>query len=105
MIRNISSARRSRRDIIGRAMIVVAGVSVCAGLAGCQQKADTGNGPDAAPVASTNMRGDDAIATVNGQNITSGQFYDALQHYIPAQVSGFPQNPIPGRACRTGRAA
>ena len=45
------------------------------------------------PSSASDMRGSDIIATVNGDAITSGELYDALQHFIPAHVPSYPNNP------------
>lgn len=66
-------------------------------VAGCgshSQDAATSSGVGTQPSASTtSMRGSDVVATVNGDSITSGELYDALQHFIPAHVPSFPNNP------------
>ncbi len=51
------------------------------------------SGPTPSGGGSQTLQGSDAVATVNSEPITVSQFYSTLQHYVPASVPGFPQNP------------
>ncbi len=67
---------------------------IVAGCAGHSQERAASSGAGLQPPAATSdMRGTDVVATVNGDAITSGELYDALQHYIPAHIPSFPNNP------------
>jgi parvulin-like peptidyl-prolyl isomerase len=84
----ISIPRGYRR--IGRAAFAVAAFALAcatgAFVAGC--------GSHQAADASDSGVSNDTIALVNGDPITSAEHYEALQHFIPARITGFPQNPI-----------
>jgi parvulin-like peptidyl-prolyl isomerase len=57
-------------------------------ISGCSKPAAAPTGPS--------FSDDDIIATVNGVAITKDQMYGEMEQYVPAQIQGFPQNPILG---------
>ena len=84
----------SSKAALPLAILLMASPLLITGCAGRSQDNASSSGVGTQPPASTaDMRGSDVIATVNGDPITSGELYDALQHYIPAHVPSFPSNP------------
>jgi parvulin-like peptidyl-prolyl isomerase len=91
----------ARRNIVVSASLVVLISSLCIGLAGCGKGASAGNGNSGSPSDSTvgsssSIKGTDIAATVNDEPITVGQFYDAMEHYVPTSLPNFPNNPQVG---------
>jgi len=63
----------------------------CILLAGCSKQ--NASNSDVVDTGGGAAGGADVVAIVNDQTVTSAEFYDTLQHYVPSQVPGFPQNP------------
>ena len=106
MIRFFSRPGRRGRDAAPLTVLAFVASAAMVGAPGC---AKSGTGQNAGSDSSGSltqtsaMRGDDVIATVNNDPITAGQLFDQLQHFIPSQISGYPQNPVLGQAA--GRTA
>jgi parvulin-like peptidyl-prolyl isomerase len=74
---------------------VFAGLALAAcSVAGCGTHGSPSDTIESSGSPEAAFNGGDTVATVNSDKVTSAEFYDALQHYVPSRIPGFPQNPL-----------